>query len=184
MQDENKVNVPGVARSGPGTSVASAIAPTVGRMVYYKSRGSADGVYPPLNRAAVVTSVDNTQGPNKWCVTLCVMSPEGLFFTQLLDQGQQPGQWDWMPFQKDQQMRLGYEGKPNSTERSADPSLVYYGPHSCQKCDPFGDKGTLIVKAGNGAPDDLEFDFPRGIKQGIIYPNDRSDLIWIKHQHC
>lgn len=37
--------------------------------------------------------------------------------------------------------------------------LVYYGPHPCQKCDKDGKKGTMIVKAGNGAPDELEFNF-------------------------
>lgn len=75
-------------------------------MVYYKSRGSADGVYPSLDRAAVVTAVDNTIAPEYWRVTLCVFNPEGLFFTDLLEQGQEPGQWDWMPFQKDQAARL------------------------------------------------------------------------------
>ncbi len=53
--------------------------------------------------------------------------------------------------------------------------LVYYGPHPCQKCDPFGKLGTMIVKAGNGAPDDLEFDFDHDCN----YPNH----IWKKHQH-
>ncbi len=46
-------------------------------------------------------------------------------------------------------------------------NLVYYGPHPCQKCDPKGKNGTMIVKAGNGAPDYLEFDFV----QGSSYPN-------------
>lgn len=38
-------------------------------------------------------------------------------------------------------------------------NLVWYGPHPCQRCDKEGKKGTLIVKAGNGALDELEFDF-------------------------
>lgn len=54
-----------------------------------------------------------------------------------------------------------------------DPNLVYYGPHACQKCDKDGKKGTLIVKAGNGAPDDLGFDFVHGSH----YPNHE----WKKH---
>ncbi len=29
--------------------------PTVGRMVHYMSRGSADGVFPPMPRAATIT---------------------------------------------------------------------------------------------------------------------------------
>jgi hypothetical protein len=39
------------------------------------------------------------------------LNPEGIFFSDWLDQGQEGGQWDWMPFQKDQQARLGYETK-------------------------------------------------------------------------
>ena len=90
------------------------IAPTVGRMVYYKARGSADGVYPKVDRAAVVTDVQeikysegqNGSEPAGFQCRLCVMNPEGLFFTAWLNQGQEGGQWDWMPFQKDQQARL------------------------------------------------------------------------------
>ena len=51
--------------------------------------------------------------------------------------------------------------------------LVYYGPHPCQKCDKDGKKGTLIVKAGNGAPDDLEFDF--------TYDSHYPNHVWKKH---
>ncbi len=54
-----------------------------------------------------------------------------------------------------------------------DKSLVYYGPHPCQKCDSDGKKGTLIVKAGDGASDELEFDFVHGSQ----YPNHE----WKKH---
>ena len=90
------------------------INPTVGRMVYYKARGSADGVFPKADRAAVVTDVkissegaDGPEGtPIKYEVRLCVMNPEGLFFTNWIKQGQEGGQWDWMPFQKDQQACL------------------------------------------------------------------------------
>lgn len=53
--------------------------------------------------------------------------------------------------------------------------LVWYGPHACTKCDLDGKKETMIVKAGNGAPDDLEFDFVHDSQ----YPNH----IWKKH-HC
>jgi len=79
----------------------STIIPTVGRIVYYRSRGSADGVFPPTDRAAIVTDVRGTNGegdPLK--VRLTVFNPEGLFFTQWIDQGQEGGQWDWMPYQK------------------------------------------------------------------------------------
>lgn len=82
------------------------IAPTVGRVVYYKSRGSLDGKYPPTDRAAIVTDVQDTGLENPHEVRLCVLNPEGMFFTPFLEQGQAPGQWDWMSFQKDQQARL------------------------------------------------------------------------------
>lgn len=98
--------------------------PTVGRMVYYKSRGSADGKYPSVDRAAVVTDVRGTKDeitdPLGYVeVRLCVMNPEGLFFTDWLTQGQNGGQWDWMPFQKDQQARVGY-GTVNEAATSPD----------------------------------------------------------------
>lgn len=70
--------------------------PRVGHMVYYKSYGSpitADGTqkYPSVSRAAIVTDVtENT-------VSLCVLNPEGLFFKENCTQGQEGGQWDYMP---------------------------------------------------------------------------------------
>ena len=52
--------------------------------------------------------------------------------------------------------------------------LVWYGPHPCQKCDPNGKKETMIVKAGNGADNELEFDFVHDSQ----YPNHK----WQKHK--
>ena len=91
--------------------------PTIGRIVYYKARGSADGVFPPTDRAAIVTDVRDSldvmptgqELPKQ--VRLAVMNPEGLFFSGWLDQGQEGGQWDWMPFQKDQVARLAKENR-------------------------------------------------------------------------
>lgn len=77
------------------------IKPTVGRMVYYKTRGSADGVYPPQDRAAIVTTVNTDE-----TVNLCVFSDLGVRFELGVKQGSEATQWDWMPFQKDQQARL------------------------------------------------------------------------------
>lgn len=54
-----------------------------------------------------------------------------------------------------------------------DPNIVYYGPHPCQRCDKDGKKGTMIVKAGNGAPSDMEYDF----NHDSNYPNH----VWQKH---
>lgn len=48
--------------------------------------------------------------------------------------------------------------------------IVYYGPHLCQRCNQY------IVKAGNGAPEYLEFDSP----QHPIYPNFSFDE-WNRH---
>lgn len=90
------------------------IKPTVGRVVYYKARGSADGVFPKVDRAAVITDVrplSTEDAGQLYEVRLCVMNPEGLFFTAWLRQGQEGGQWDWMPFQKDQQARLENNNK-------------------------------------------------------------------------
>jgi hypothetical protein len=56
--------------------------PSVGRMVHYVSRGSADGVFPPACRAATVTEVGEDGN-----VGLCVQNPTGLFFHPLADRG-------------------------------------------------------------------------------------------------
>lgn len=88
------------------------ITPTIGRMVYYKALGSADGKYPSKDRAAVITDVQSNEAATEgkelegYQVRLCVFNPEGLYFTPWLDQGDKPGQWDWMPFQKDQAARM------------------------------------------------------------------------------
>ncbi len=76
-------------------------APTVGRLVYYTSTDLPDAEYPAPERAALVTAVHNAT-----VVDLCVFNPEGLFFPRWVLQGERPGHWDWMPFQKDQAARL------------------------------------------------------------------------------
>jgi hypothetical protein len=59
--------------------------PSVGRIVHYVSRGSADGVFPPTCRAAVITEVDGPQPASaQVLVGLCVLNPTGLFFDQHL----------------------------------------------------------------------------------------------------
>ncbi len=96
-------------QQGPMGPAPVTIKPTVGRMVYYKARGSADGVFPKVDRAAVVTDVRfvaDVPETEQNQVRLCVMNPEGLYFTDWLYQGQNGGNWDWMPFQKDQAARM------------------------------------------------------------------------------
>lgn len=61
-----------------------------------------------------------------------------------------------------------------SINRKTDRSLIYYGPHPCQRCDPKGKFGTLIVKGSNPESDDLEFNFVHDSH----YPNH----IWQKHE--
>ena len=73
--------------------------PTVGRIVYYKSYGTPNGEYKPEDRAAIVTDV----APNDpTIVSLCVLNPTGMFFNEVVKQGTEGGQWDWMPYQKAQ----------------------------------------------------------------------------------
>lgn len=84
------------------------ITPTVGRMVYYKTRGSADGIYPPKQLAAIVVSTDNLQDDEDEEIDLVVFYPDGIRFEHSVTHGEDFAQWDWMPFQKDQQARLGY----------------------------------------------------------------------------
>lgn len=82
------------------------ILPSVGRVVHYRSRGSADGRYEPECRAAIVTAVgDYPEGisdadrPNIAVpVSLCVLNPYGMFFDQDVMQseiGREGGTWHW-----------------------------------------------------------------------------------------
>lgn len=88
------------------------IKPTVGRIVYFKTRGSADGVFPPRDFAAIVTKVSSDT-----IISLASFGETGMRFEIDVEQGQNPGQWDWMPFQKDQQARLTKE--PNTETATA-----------------------------------------------------------------
>lgn len=73
------------------------ITPTVGRMVYFKSRGSADGVFPARDFAAIITRVYEDGD-----VSLVSFSEGGLRFEIKVRQGSDGGCWDWMPYQKGQ----------------------------------------------------------------------------------
>lgn len=83
--------------------------PTVGRVVYYKSYGTPGGEFPKKDRAAIVTDVRPTtpEGVDekgekivvKYEVRLAVLNPEGLFFSGWLNQGDEGGMWNWMPYQ-------------------------------------------------------------------------------------
>lgn len=64
--------------------------PSVGRIVHYKTRGSADGVFPPTNFAAIITGIrDETS------VDLVTFGPSGIRFETHVTKGTVPGCWDW-----------------------------------------------------------------------------------------
>lgn len=63
---------------------------TLGRIVHYKTRGSADGVFPPQNFAAIVTDAHNGI-----TVDLVTFGPSGLRFERGVGYGENPGQWHW-----------------------------------------------------------------------------------------
>lgn len=73
------------------------ITPTVGRIVYYKSYGSPCGKYPSVERAAIITQVHTHQ-----CVDLAIFNPTGVHFNTSVMRGEGAGEWDWMPYQKEQ----------------------------------------------------------------------------------
>ena len=52
------------------------MAPSVGRIVHYVSRGSADGIYPATCRAAVIVEISERTGRP----TLMVFNPTGVYF--------------------------------------------------------------------------------------------------------
>lgn len=62
--------------------------PIVGNTVHYVSRGSADGKFPSLCRAAIVTEIAEPEQPR--LISLAVLNPSGLFFDQMItyDDGQ------------------------------------------------------------------------------------------------
>lgn len=78
--------------------------PSVGRFVHYVSHGSADGTYPSVCRAAVVTEVDtyhvgpSSAGVHIEHVGLAVFNPTGLHLPHgvLQDEDEhRPGTWHW-----------------------------------------------------------------------------------------
>lgn len=77
--------------------------PSVGRIVHYVSRGSADGVFPATCRAAIVTDVPPDAGDHM--AGLAVLNPTGMHFAQgvpyvdrgPMGEGAVPvgGSWHW-----------------------------------------------------------------------------------------
>lgn len=76
--------------------------PTIGRIVHYRSYGSADGTYEPECISAIVTKVDgevvNLLNERMWKVGLAVFNPEGLYFKTACTQDESQergGSWHW-----------------------------------------------------------------------------------------
>lgn len=73
--------------------------PSVGRIVHYTSYGTPGGEYTKECRAAVVTAVHGEDASGQ-VVSLAVLNPEGMFFSQRLPQGDPlpggtGGTWHW-----------------------------------------------------------------------------------------
>lgn len=82
--------------------------PTIGRIVHYHSRGSADGVFKPEPRAAVVTGISSDveirqDGYGRpfavETISLAVLNPTGFFFNEKVPFSVEPraGHWSWPP---------------------------------------------------------------------------------------
>lgn len=81
--------------------------PSVGRIVHYVSQGSADGRYPSVCRAAIVTTVDEYQNsepgaPLVGHIGVAVLNPQGIHFNTAFQNEErdaagkcQPGTWHW-----------------------------------------------------------------------------------------
>ena len=68
--------------------------PTVGRIVHYVARGSADGKFPPVCRAAVVAEVYDSEPTY---AGLAVLNPSGIFFDRCWqnETTKTGGTWHW-----------------------------------------------------------------------------------------
>lgn len=69
--------------------------PSIGRIVHYRSRGSADGRFPAVCRAAVVTDIAI---PPMLGISICVLNPTGIFFDSGVEEDDgdsRPGTWHW-----------------------------------------------------------------------------------------
>lgn len=70
--------------------------PSVGRIVHYRPRRSADGRSAECCHAAVVTAADTADDPIEF-VSLAVLNPTGLFFETTVIKADEilPGTWHW-----------------------------------------------------------------------------------------
>lgn len=61
--------------------------PSIGRIVHYVARGSADGVFPVTCRAAIVTEVSVSETPDGAPIGIAVLHPDGLLFARDIPEG-------------------------------------------------------------------------------------------------
>ena len=98
------------------------ILPTIGRVVLFNNNG--------IIRPGIITEVVDAE---VGIISVFVMEPTEIMFKVSINQGNDNGQWDWMPFQKDQQSRLGWnqpaaiagtiaEGQPSEPSKEVEPT--------------------------------------------------------------
>lgn len=71
----------------------------IGQMVHYQSYGTPNGEYKSETRAAIITHVYTIEKGESFLgqrVDLCIINPSGLFFGIAVEQGDDPGQWNWI----------------------------------------------------------------------------------------
>jgi len=110
------------------------IIPTIGRKVYYHARGTS----PQVVRSADITEVIDAE---KGIISIAVFFPTGLFFLQNVEQGEEPGKWDWMPYQKGQAKKTEEIEKKLEDKPDECPNKVE-ADHSCDtmKCEEEGEE--------------------------------------------
>jgi hypothetical protein len=93
--------------------------PFIGAVVHYVSRGSADGVFVPQHRAAVITELAGDGDQNH--VSLCTLNPTGLFFDSLVrhdEERKAPGTWHWIE-DEDMGLSVPLPPQPAAPENAA-----------------------------------------------------------------
>lgn len=71
--------------------------PSIGRIVHYHTRGSADGVFPPAVFAAIITQVHDAKPDVGHPLDLATFGPNGIRFEHGVEYGEDGGQWNWPP---------------------------------------------------------------------------------------
>lgn len=74
--------------------------PSVGRIVHYIARGSADGKFAPVCRAAIIAEIiPNKDIYARTKLKLVVLNPQGIFFDDVEEDNDPnvriPGTWHW-----------------------------------------------------------------------------------------